>query len=110
MQELLIKQYGGLSGVRDLGAVVAAVFRPQSGYYDDIIEEAAALLESLLINRPFVDGNKRIAFAACDVFLRVNGHRLSASPAEMLEHMPHWIAAKESRYDEILKTLRMIVK
>ena len=110
MQELLIKQYGGLSGVRDLGAVVAAVFRPQSGYYDDIIEEAAALLESLLINRPFVDGNKRIAFAACDVFLRVNGHRLSASPAEMLKHMLHWIAVKENRYDEILKTLRMIVK
>lgn len=110
MQELLIKRYGGLSGVRDLGAVEAAVFRPQSGYYEGIVEEAAALLESLLINHPFVDGNKRIAFAACDAFLRVNKHRLTADSAEMLEHMQRWISAKENRYEEILSTLREIVR
>lgn len=53
-----IKVYGGSNGVRDIGAIEAALFRPQSGYYADIIEEAAALMESLLINHPFVDGNK----------------------------------------------------
>lgn len=110
MQELLIKRYGGLSGVRDLGAVEAAVFRPQSGYYEGIVEEAAALLESLLINHPFVDGNKRIAFAACDAFLRVNKHRLTADSAKMLEHMQRWISARENRYEEILSTLREIVR
>ena len=60
-----IKVYGGSNGVRDIGAIEAALFRPQSGYYADIIEEAAALMESLLINHPFVDGNKRVAFASC---------------------------------------------
>lgn len=58
---LSIEAYGGSEGVRDLGAIEAALFRPQSGYYADIIEEAAALMESLLINHPFVDGNKRVA-------------------------------------------------
>ena len=73
MHTVLIQRYGGAGGVRDPGALEAALFRPQTGYYADIIAEAAALLESLAINHPFVDGNKRIAFAAADVFLRING-------------------------------------
>jgi death-on-curing protein len=56
------------------------VFRPQTGYYEDVITEAAALLESLAINHPFIDGNKRIAFAAADVFLRMNGLEVKAEP------------------------------
>lgn len=73
MHMVLMQRYGGAGGVRDPGALEAALFRPQTGYYDDIIAEAAALLESLAVNHPFVDGNKRIAFAAADVFLRING-------------------------------------
>ena len=73
MYTVLMQRYGGAGGVRDPGALEAVLFRPQTGYYDDIIAEAAALLESLAINLPFVDGNKRIAFAAVDVFLRING-------------------------------------
>ena len=73
MHIVLMQRYGGAGGVRDPGALEAALFRPQTGYYADIIAEAAALLESLAINYPFVDGNKRIAFAAADVFLRING-------------------------------------
>jgi death-on-curing protein len=73
MHTVLMQRYGGAGGVRDPGALEVALFRPQTGYYDDIIAEAAALLESLAINHPFVDGNKRIAFAAADVFLRING-------------------------------------
>jgi death-on-curing protein len=76
----LISRYGGAAGVRDPGALESALFRPQSGYYDDIIQEAAALMESLAINHPFVDGNKRIAFAAVDVFLRMNGYRIQGRP------------------------------
>lgn len=56
-----------------MGAVESSIYRPQCGYYADIVEEACALMESLLINYPFVDGNKRTAFAAFDVFLRING-------------------------------------
>jgi death-on-curing protein len=73
MQHGLIELFGGIHGVRDKGAVEAAVFRPQTGYYNSIEEEAAALMESLANNHGFPDGNKRIAFTATDVFLRRNG-------------------------------------
>jgi death-on-curing protein len=76
MHALLIERFGGDTGVRDLGALESALFRPQTGYYKDIVAEAAALMESLATNHPFVDGNKRIAFAAADTFLRINGWRL----------------------------------
>src|ERR1700721_4746991 len=73
IQHRLMEIFGGLHGVRDKGAVEAAVFRPQTGYYNSIQEEAAALMESLGKNHGFLDGNKRIAFTATDVFLRRNG-------------------------------------
>src|SRR5712691_9669297 len=76
MQHRLIDMFGGLRGVRDQGAVEAAVFRPQTGYYNSLEEEAAALMESLGNNHGFNDGNKRIAFTATDVFLRLNGFYL----------------------------------
>ena len=74
MHMVLIKRYGGTDGIRDMGAVA----RPQSGYYKDVNESAAALLESLAINHPFLDGNKRVAFAATDTFLRINGFRFTS--------------------------------
>jgi death-on-curing protein len=73
---LLIEEFGGADGVRDLGALESAVFRPQTGYYDDAIAEAAALLESIVQNHPFLDGNKRTAVAAADVHLRLSGFEL----------------------------------
>ncbi|MFA5732331.1 MAG: type II toxin-antitoxin system death-on-curing family toxin [Acidithiobacillus sp.] len=89
MHTVLMQRYGGALGLRDPGALEAALFRPQTGYYNDILAEAAALLESLAINHPFVDGNKRIAFAAADVFLRINGWRVRRAPtrihAEMMQ-------------------------
>ena len=87
MYTVLMQRYGGVPGVRDPGALEAALFRPQTGYYDDIVAEAAALLESLAINHPFVDGNKRIAFAAADVFLRINGWRLQRAPMQIYAEM-----------------------
>jgi len=52
----LIERYGGATGIRDAGALESALHRPQTGYYDTLIHEAAALLESLVQNHPFVDG------------------------------------------------------
>src|ERR1700761_4189399 len=75
----LIERYGGATGIRDPGALESALHRPQTGYYETIIHEAAALLESLVQNHPFVDGNKRVAFAVVDVFLKINGYSISAS-------------------------------
>src|SRR3974390_2149318 len=82
MQHRLIELFGGLHGVRDAGAIEAAVFRPQVGYYDSVEEEAAALMESLGMNHGFIDGNKRIAFTATDVFLRRNGFYLEVAADE----------------------------
>jgi death-on-curing protein len=74
-----INRYGGSAGVRDMGQLEAALFRPQTGYYRDIVAEAAAIWESLSQNHPFVDGNKRAAFAVTVTFLAVNGVALDAS-------------------------------
>ena len=78
IHDALIREFGGSMGIRDEGALASALMRPQLGYYDSLIEEAAALMESLANNHPFVDGNKRVAFFVTDAFLRLNGplHRL----------------------------------
>ena len=68
-----IERHGGSQGLRDPGLLEAALFRPQTGYYQSLIDEAAALWESLSQNHPFVDGNKRTAFASTYVFLLING-------------------------------------
>ncbi len=78
IHDLQIKVFGGGSGIRDQGSLESALFRPQSGYYADIIEEAAALWESLSQNHPFVDGNKRTAMVSTFAFLQKNGVRISA--------------------------------
>jgi death on curing protein len=83
----LIERYGGAPGLRDAGALESALHRPQTGYYDTIIHEVAALLESLVQNHPFVDGNKRVAFAAADVFLRINGYSITADSKAIYEYV-----------------------
>ena len=109
LHQSLLTRYGGAPGVRDMGAVEAAVFRPQCGYYKSIAEEAAALLESLLISHPFVDGNKRVAFAACDVFLRINGWRLHARPDWLLKRMLEWIELRDERLERITLDLESCI-
>ena len=73
MHERHMIETGGGSGVRDMGALEAALMRPQTGYYDDLIAEAAALWESMAQNHPFVDGNKRTAMSVVHTFLLING-------------------------------------
>jgi death-on-curing protein len=70
-EQLLL--YGGAAGIRDEGLILSALLRPQTGYYADVIEEAAALWESLAMNHGFIDGNKRVAFAGTILFLQANG-------------------------------------
>ncbi len=81
IHQQLIEQFGGPPGIRDMGLLESALYRPQTGYYRDLTEMAAALFESLLINHPFVDGNKRAAFFMTDVFLRLNGWKLAVEAA-----------------------------
>lgn len=72
----MIRRFGGGHGVRDAGVLESAIARPQIGYYADLVEEAAALFESLLQNHPFLDGNKRTAITATALFLMLNGYVL----------------------------------
>ena len=93
LHAVIIDEFGGTDGVRDLGALEAAVFRPQTGYYEDRIAEAAALLESLIQNHPFLDGNKRTAVAAADVHLRMHGFELGG---DSMEHHRYLIRLMEA--------------
>ena len=82
-----INDYGGTHRLRDKGLLESAVFRPQTGYYNNIAEESAALMESLANNHPFLDGNKRVAFAAAHTFLLVIGYDLEATPQAAYDFM-----------------------
>ncbi len=105
----LINNYGGLQGIRDAGAIEAACYRPQSGYYKDIIEEAAALMESLAISHPFIDGNKRVAFAAADVFLRINGYKLNTDSATIFTKIINMFESASFEFKNIDAMLRPIL-
>src|SRR6266478_6120839 len=110
MQHRLIEMFGGVHGVRDKGAVEAAVFRPQTGYYNSIKEEAAALMESLANNHGFLDGNKRIAFTAADVFLRRNGFYIEVEGLEGHAFIVGSMERREFRFAQILGWIRQHVK
>lgn len=101
-----IERYGGAPGVRDPGVLEAALFRPQTGYYADLIEEAAALWESLSQNHAFVDGNKRTAFAAMLTFLAINGARLTAGAEETYAFLAPLYEANQFRFDKLVPWLR----
>jgi death on curing protein len=110
MQHRLIELFGGRYGVRDQGAVESAVFRPQTGYYNCIEEQAAALMESLGNNHGFIDGNKRIAFTAADVFLRRNGFYLEVEGIDGHAFIDGSIARHEFRFAQILVWIRQHLK
>jgi death on curing protein len=110
MQHILIERYGGVHGIRDKGAIEAAVFRPQTGYYSILHEEAAALMESLGKNHGFIDGNKRIAFTATDVFLRRNGFYLEVGAIEAHSFIDGSMEHNEYRFALILPWIREHLK
>ena len=85
----LIDETGGSHGIRDTGLLQAAVERPKATFggkdlYTDIFYKAAALLESLIKNHPFIDGNKRTAMASTGLFLQINGYFLETSQKDFV--------------------------
>lgn len=98
-----IDQYGGIDGLRDSGLLESAIFRPQTGYYNSVAEESAALMESLANNHPFLDGNKRVAFAAAHTFLLVNGFDLVVDSNAAFDFVMRSISSGEFRFAQILK-------
>jgi death on curing protein len=104
-----IGRYGGIAGIRDRGLLEAALFRPQTGYYADLLEEAAALWESLSQNHPFIDGNKRTAFAATYTFLVINGAQLTAQADETLDAISRLYEAGTFDFDHLNEWLHTFV-
>ena len=106
MHERLIAVFGGRAGLRDRGLLESALHRPQTGYYPDLAEMAAALFESLIINHPFVDGNKRVAFFATDVFLRLNEWMLQVDSERAHAFLTHGLESQTCDFDHLLPWIR----
>jgi len=84
----LLAVFGGLAGVRDRGNLEAAIARPAMTFggedlYPDVAAKAAALMHSLILNHPFVDGNKRTGAAAAELMLELNGWALVAGDQDL---------------------------
>ena len=108
--KILIDRYGGDPGIRDAGALEAALHRPQTGYYDTLIHQAAALLESLIQNHPFVDGNKRVAFAVTDVFLRINGYSITGDSKNIYGFLMQLFKTQSLDMEHLVPWLQAIVR
>lgn len=85
LYQQIIQRSGGALGVRDHGLLESAVYRPQASFggqdlYPDLFSKAAALGHSIILNHPFVDGNKRVGFEAMSLMLRLNGYDVHVSP------------------------------
>jgi death on curing protein len=106
IHQRLIETFGGPAGIRDLGLLDSALHRPRSGYYADLAEMAAALFESLLMNHPFVDGNKRVAFFATDVFLRMNGWKIVTDAEDAHRFLIGILETRTADFDHLLAWLR----
>jgi death-on-curing protein len=105
----LIDRFGGADGLRDKGLLESALYRPQSGYYADLVEMAAAMFESLINNHPFIDGNKRVAFFASDVFLRLNSYKIAVDPKIAYEFLMGLFASNTCNLEHLKPWLRSIV-
>lgn len=102
----LIMRFGGSHGIRDRGALESALARPQSGYYADLIQEAAALWESLSQNHPFIDGNKRAAVTVTAAFLKINGYLLRFEDLEAFSFLSGLYETGRMRFEELDRWLR----
>jgi len=110
IHQRLIDKFGGAPGLRDKGLLESALFRPQTGYYDDLAQMAAALFESLIINHPFVDGNKRMAFFCCDIFLRLNGWKLEVGTDAGYVFIIRSLEQNQCDYDHLLPWIQQHLK
>ena len=106
IHDLQIEIFGGATGFRDAGQLESALFRPQSGYYQDLIAEAAALWESLSQNHPFVDGNKRTALVAAVAFLEWNGLIVTVSDETMKDFVSGLYESASLTFDNLEAWLR----
>lgn len=105
-----IALYGGTSGLRDLSLLESALFRPQTTFaendlYESLFDKAAALWHSLILNHPFLDGNKRTGTVAMLVFLLINGRTVKVSKKELVQAALK-IEAKKSTLQETAQWIK----
>jgi len=103
----LINEFGGAHGIRDINLLEAAIMRPQTGYYETLHEQAAALMESLANNHVFIDGNKRVAFFATDTFLRINGYWINCDNEETYSYFMKLFETGTFHFRELLDWLHI---
>ena len=101
IHDIAIVEFGGSKGLRDAGALESAIMRPQLGYYEGLLDEAAALMESLAMNHPFVDGNKRTSFYSTDTFLRKNGRFIDCDNDEAYAFFMQLFATNSFRFSQL---------
>ena len=111
IHQSLIDEFGGAQGVRDLDGLKSALERPLQTFdntelYPAILEKVAAVLESILINHPFVDGNKRTAYAIARIVLLQNRRDINATEQDKYQLIVG-IAAGDIKFDEILSWLKI---
>jgi death-on-curing protein len=100
----VLQQSGGAAGIHDMGGVESAVAQPQMTFGGQelcptLVEKAATLAFSLVMNHPFADGNKRVGHAALETFLVLNGHELAAPVDEQEQIFLRLAAGELSRED-----------
>jgi death-on-curing protein len=109
LQERLLSEFGGLSGLREEGSLHSALSRPQQQYSfggTDLFLLAGAYAHRLIQNHPFYDGNKRIGFTVAVLFIELNGFQFSASETHAtLKTLA--LAAGELTYAEYAEWLRV---
>lgn len=101
----MLKKHGGSSGVRDMGMLKSTAHRPFATYanedlYSDLYLKSAALIQSIIKNHPFIDGNKRTAFTSVFTLLKNNSVKLTVSQNEVVKFMLR-VANKNLSVDEI---------
>ena len=101
IHDVLVREFGGVFGVRDESALDSAVLSPQMGNLESLAEAAALLVQALIENRPFLDGNKRAATASAEIFLKLNGHYLSCDDFEAYEFFMELFAEEPLRFDHL---------
>ncbi|CAN5301733.1 type II toxin-antitoxin system death-on-curing family toxin [soil metagenome] len=108
--DVAIEQYGGSKGVRDFGSLDAALNRPWQTFdgeylYPTSFTKAAAILESIILNLPFIDGNKRTAFFLCETLLENNGFTINAD-TESIYNFLIAVAVGASEFETLVKWLQ----
>ena len=110
IHKLLINAFGGSHGIRDSSALESALTRPFQTFeerelYPTLVGKAASLMESILVNHPFIDGNKRTGFLLCESILEKDGFTINADTDSIYEFIVN-IANGDLHFDDIVNWLK----